>query len=390
VIGIRILQIAPIVDVNRLWTGPHRIVYDISRELSFRGHQVTLCTSDMSSIKTKLNQRETEKEAPFETIRLQSLPKWNKIGMIVTPTMNQFIREKFMKYDVVHTHEYRTYQNLVVHRMANRLEFPYIIQAHGSIPRIGLAFRKLLFDQFFGYNILKNASIAIAVSPSEVNEYCRFGVQRRNIEIVPNALNLSEFKDLPLRGAFREKLSLGPSNQLILYLGRLNRIKGIDVLISAFQLISTKYKKAHLAIAGPGANYRIFLQKLVRTKGLEQKVHFQPPLFGRNKLQAFVDADVFVLPSFYEIFGLVILEAQACMTPVIASRVGGIKNIVKDSSTGFLFEKGNIDELAERIGAILDDQKHALNMTEKARKNLEEYYTIEKTVNRLERIYARL
>jgi len=344
----------------------------------------------MSTIKERLVKTSTVDDSSFEIIRLRSQPKLSPLGMVVTPTLNQFLRARSKHYDVIHVHEYRTYQNIVVQKLAGRLELPYVLQAHGSVPRIGLAIRKLLFDQFFGYNILKKASIAIAVSPAEVYDYCRFGLPQDRVRVVPNAINLSEFQNLPPRGVLRGKLSLGPSEQMILYLGRLDPIKGIDLLISAFQSVLVKHNNAHLVIAGPDRNYRPVLRRMAKNLGVDHRVHFLPALFSREKLQAMVDADVFVLPSLYEVFGLVILEAQACMTPVVASRVGGIRSIIKDNSTGLMFERGNPDDLAEKVGTILEDREHSLEFARRARKHLEEYYSIQKTVDRLEGIYARL
>jgi glycosyltransferase involved in cell wall biosynthesis len=110
-------------------------------------------------------------------------------------------------------------------------------------------------------------------------------------------------------------------------------------------------------------------------------------LYGEDKLAAYVDSEVYVLPSRYEIWGMTVLEAYACGKPVVASKVGGLKDLVKDGETGLLFEPGNVEQLAKSIFNLLNGNDIAKKMGLKGKNFVRESFTIEKVVERLEKVY---
>jgi glycosyltransferase involved in cell wall biosynthesis len=116
-------------------------------------------------------------------------------------------------------------------------------------------------------------------------------------------------------------------------------------------------------------------------------VLFTGPLYGRDKLSAYVDAEVVVLPSRYETFPNVALEAYACAKPVIASNVEAIPDIVLHGETGLLFRAGDEKELASALAHLLENPKEAEKMGRNARKLAEEKYSIDKIAVKLEKIY---
>ena len=119
-------------------------------------------------------------------------------------------------------------------------------------------------------------------------------------------------------------------------------------------------------------------------------VLFTGALFGVEKLGAYVDSDVLVPPSTYEIFGNVVLESYACSKPVIASRVGGLNELVFQDETGLLIKPGATKELYSAISALLDDDKTRINMGIRARKIVEEKFSLERTFNKLEATYEEI
>ncbi|MFH2124855.1 MAG: glycosyltransferase family 4 protein [Pseudomonadota bacterium] len=142
----------------------------------------------------------------------------------------------------------------------------------------------------------------------------------------------------------------------IFYMGRLEKVKGLDTLISAFQLLYKKHKECHLIIAGNG-QYGNQLQDLVKESGIAEAVSFVGFINKEDKEKYFMDTDIFVLPSaYFETFGMVILEAMCFKVPVIASRVGGIPEVIHDGETGILFESGNKDDLFQKIETLYLDK----------------------------------
>jgi len=216
------------------------------------------------------------------------------------------------------------------------------------------------------------------------------GVHEENIVIISNGINLSEYNDLPSRGSFRKRLKIGDNDRIILSLGRINRIKGIDILIMAFTKVIEKLDDVKLMIVGPDDGHLGELQTLVKALGVGAKVIFTGPLYSIKKLEAYVDADVCVLPSRYEIFGISVLEAYSCGKPIIASRVGGLKDLIIDGETGLLFETENTEQLTRAIFSILNDNTRAKKMGLKGKQFVKENFTIEKVVNRLEELYKEI
>ena len=129
------------------------------------------------------------------------------------------------------------------------------------------------------------------------------------------------------------------TNRILLFLGRLNKIKGLDTLVIAFKQVIEESKNVILVIAGPDDGYLDSLKNLVCSLKISDNVLLVGPLYGDDKLAAYVDADVYVLPSTYETFPVTILEAYACSKPVIASKVGSLNDLVLDGVTGLLVEQ---------------------------------------------------
>lgn len=153
--------------------------------------------------------------------------------------------------------------------------------------------------------------------------------------VEPNGIDLGEFQTLPLSGSFRRKYSIPEETRVLLFLGRIHPIKGLDMLIPAFSRLAAK--NTLLVLAGPDeGGYEATVKGLIRDHMLQDRVLLTGLLQGEQRLAALVDANLFVLPSYQENFGLAALEALAAGTPVVvtegvnlhhqigAARVGGV------------------------------------------------------------------
>jgi glycosyltransferase involved in cell wall biosynthesis len=384
-----ILQVTPIMDPDNLWAGPHRVVFDISKSLSEMGNNVTVCTSDMLNKITRIKINPQSVSYGFEIVRLRNISNrlYYTSGFLITPELSKFLSEHAQDYDIIHIHEYRTYQNIVVHKFAKEHKIPYVFQAHGSLDRIGRQVSKWTFDACFGYKFLNGASNAIALTRNEVQQYKSLGVPEERITIVPNGIDLSEYRDLPSKGSFKKKFGLEKNVKVVLYLGRIHEIKGIPILVRAFANIINKFSDVRLVIVGPDSGYLAEIEALAKALQIEEKVLVLGPLYGVAKLEAYIDANVYVLPSRYETFPITILEAYACGKPVIASKVGGLKDLVVNGETGLLFELGNTVQLAKNILYLLGDDNQAEEMGLKGKQFVKENFTIDKVADKLQNLY---
>jgi len=158
----------------------------------------------------------------------------------------------------------------------------------------------------------------------------------------------------------------------LVYVGRLAKVKGVDTLMKAFCLVS-EYGEVHLDVFGSGSE-RENLEKLVRELGVDERVHFHGAIPQDEVYRAFAKADVAVVPSREEPFGLVVIEAMSVGTPVVASRVGGIPEILRDGVDGSLVPPEDPEALAAAIIRLLKDDALRLQMGRNARqRSLEEF-----------------
>jgi len=244
---------------------------------------------------------------------------------------------------------------------------------------------KQVYDSFWGYKLLRDASKVIAITKTEVKQYKSMGISEDKIGIVPNGIDLSEFENLPGKGEFRRQYGINGNQKIILYLGRIHRIKSPDLLAEAFTCLSKDFSDAKLAIVGPDDGYLPFLKELVADLEIADKVLFAGPLYGQEKLKAYVDADVYVLPSFYEIFGITVLEALACGTPVIVTDRCGIADAI-DGQAGLVVPY-NKEQLQHALLRMLGDDRMRLEFSEKGKLLVRQKFNWEKIAGQVEIVY---
>jgi len=391
--SLKILQVVSCFYPAWAYGGPLKVAYDVSRKLVERGHEVTVYTSDMNNGCLRTGSRIKEVDGIqvhyFKNISPLVL---KEMKQFITPEMIPVAKREIRGFDVVHLHEYRTFQNIIVQHYAKKYRVPYVLQAHGSLPRtIAKQELKWIYDVFFGNRLLRDTSKVIAVNQMEAEQYKSMGMYNEKIEIIPHGIDLAEFTDLPKRGTFRKKCGINSEEKLILYIGRLHEIKGIDILMKAYACLAKELHSTKLVITGPDDGYLSTYKELATQLGVERKILFTGPLYGRDKLEVYVDADMFVLPSRYEIFGMTILEACACAKPVVATDVcGAARGIIMNGSTGFLVQPENVLELTEALRRLLTNEAESKKMGMQARERVMNMFSIQNVVVKIENLYKEI
>ena len=195
-------------------------------------------------------------------------------------------------------------------------------------------------------DVLRQSDYVNCVSNALVKDLQELMPDLKNIETLYAGLDLSTIRNVQ---------SQITKDQYILSLRRLDYSKGIDILIKAFNLIKDTFPKLHLIIAGEGPEEQN-LKNIVREYSLQDKVTFTGVVEFKEGMSLLKGAEMTVVPSRSEGGGLVNIEAQASGCPVIASRVGGIPEYVKDGESGILFNTGNFQELADKISTLLTNK----------------------------------
>jgi glycosyltransferase involved in cell wall biosynthesis len=386
----RILFVIPYFYPAESFGGPVTIAFVEAKELVRLGHEVVVYTSDAKDLTDRLD----VSEAIYDGVKVKyfrNLSMW-LVGLsklFITRQMKGELARELTNFDIIHLHEYTTYQNIIVHNLSKKLGIPYILQAHGSLPIIGRKSRKMLFDALFGRSLLCDSSGVIALNKTEAQQYLKSGVCKEKIAIIPNGINVSEYSKKFSKGYFHKKLNLPIAERKILFLGRLNEIKGVDILIKAFAVACRSLDDVTLIIVGPDEGFFQELTKIVSKLNLQKSVIFTGALYGEEKLLAYFDSEIYVLPSRYETFPMGLLEAQLCGLPVIVSDSKGLTEIVQDKVTGLIVKRENVNELASALELLLTDSKFAATLGRNGREYVFNTFSVENVAKSLENLYIK-
>ena len=358
--------------------GMNVYILNLAAELTKLGHRVDIFTKSHSPHKSHIiNIR--------KNIRLIHLK-----GHIVT-NLTGFIKKNSLRYDILHAHYY--YSAEIGVEVSRQLKLPLAVTFHtlGEMKKIyaGIIDKSRIETE---QGIVGKADALIASTELEKDELIRYyQADPEKIHVVIPGVDHRLFR--PKNKAFsRRKLSLPPNKKIILFVGRIDPVKGINLLIEAAGEI-----EAEVILIGGDIKSRRFWQNRevkrikenIESKKLESRIKFLGSKAHRLLPWFYSAADLVVLPSVYESFGLVILEAMACAAPIIASRSGGLKYLIEDGKTGVFFESGNSADLAEKLKKLLLSEKQLVQMGTRAYWESQKYCWDKQAVKMVE-VYRKL
>lgn len=370
--------------------GPVRVAYQLSKELSRLGHEIWVYTTNAKDFKTTITSGRQLKMDGFNVHRFKilSVNNFKLFKPFITPELITTAKNQIKNFDMIHLHEYRTFQNVVIHHYAKKYGIPYVLQAHGSLPRIltkiGL---KKIYDISFGYKLLKDSSKVVAINDVEASQYLSMGVPKDKISILPNGIDVSEYANLPPKNLFKAKYNIEKNKKIVLYLGRIHQIKGIDLLVKAFSEVAKILDNVILVIVGPDEGFLASLKKLIKKLGISENVVITGPLFDKDKFMAYVDSYVYVLPSLYEIWGITALESIACGVPVIVSKTSGVAEVLNYDKE-LVVDSSSMSLKNALLKILLDDDYHA--KFKKKHAPIIQKYNISNISLELEKMYSQI
>ena len=382
----RILHVVPSFAPCFAHGGVVNASYQIAKKQVENGHDVTVYTTDSCNERLKFENNYNVDVDGIKVFYFKNLSNTfkNKLTIDTPISSISHLKRTVSDFDIIHIHEHRHSLAIATHRYAKKNNVPYILQAHGSVlPFFQKEKMKEVFDKAWGFDILHDASKVFALSEVEKDQYLKMGIKMENIEIVPLGINLEEYSNLPSKGNFKSKCSIDENDKLILFLGRIHKIKGLDLLIKSFGQLSTSNVK--LAIVGGDYGFKAELEKLITDNDLEDKVLFPGVLTGQDKIEALVDCDIFVMPSRYESFTTSGLEAMACSKPLILTKNNHIQTWVRDN-VGLICEFSESD-LTKCLEQLLNDDELCNRFGESGRELVENKYNWDKISHEIEKIY---
>jgi glycosyltransferase involved in cell wall biosynthesis len=370
------------------WGGPVKIVYQNSKELVRRGHSVTIhCTNLMDKSK-KIKPYSFERN--YDGIRIVYFKTWNfswwpgTLGPIWLPGYATYLKKEIKKYDVAHLNGYRSPLSFIAAKAAKKSGVPIITQPHGTLPVIinSKIFKKL-YDMFAGKVELDGIHSLVALQESERQQAIKQKIPENRIVLIPNGINSEEIEQLPEKGYFRKRIGLDSKEKMILFLARINKKKGTDMLIEAFAKIEDKACK--LIIAGPDDGQLSEVKRLIKKFELEERVVLTGLLSGSDVLGAFQDADLFVLPCRTDTFPVTIMEACLVGTPMVITDRCEIAKIVN----GRIGEVVPFDskKFSDAMKRLLKDKELYQEYRSNCVSVFNNFFSVRTVVDKLENIY---
>jgi glycosyltransferase involved in cell wall biosynthesis len=333
---------------------------------------------------TELEKRSIETEVvSLSESEMNLIPKFARVS-ISAVLLKKLLTSK-SRFDIIHANAWSA---CVLKFIKDK---PSIATAHGTVRGLLALTGDLaplpsqLYTSLVTQNLEKigfrNARQVAAVSHScRMELITDYSIPNERVNVVYNGIDVSKVR----RVKTNLKDEFGCEN-LLLFLGRLTKQKGAEFLMTAMPML--KGYDAKLVIAGTGPE-QDSLQRMVSELKLEERVVFAGAVDERRKLELLSASDVFVCPSLWESFGVVLLEAMACETPIVASRVASIPEIVGED--GVLVEPRNPQSISNGIARMLKDKKASRKLAGKARKHLLKNFTAQKMAERYIELYEKL
>ncbi len=252
---------------------------------------------------------------PLPDDQLVLLPCW--INRWYFPSFHiQRVFQAVLWADVVHLMNHWSILNAWVYFFAKLLNKPYVVCPAGALEIFGRSpVLKKIYSVFIGKRLIQNADAVIAITEDEEQLFIEYGVPKDRIHLIANGVNANDF-ECSDPNLFRDEYCLA-NKPYLLFVGRLNEIKGPDILIRAFASLAHDFSQYHLVLAGPDGGMTPLLEKLIAEHDLDQRVHLVGYIGGAMKSSAYHGADLLVVPSRQEAMSIVALEAGISGTPVV-------------------------------------------------------------------------
>lgn len=361
-----------------VYGGSGVVATELGIELARRGHEVHFITYAMPFRLSSFVEN-----VYYHEVEIPSYPLFDHPPYSLALTVSMHNTAQQYGLDLIHAHYAVPHATsaYLAKEMVGREGFCVVTTLHGTdITLVG---------QDPSYHGITQFSIQKSDGLTAVSEYLRqetvehFDIPAERIEVIPNFVDLALYKR-DAHPCLRSRLSQ-PGENIVMHISNFRAVKRVPDVVSAFARMARQLP-ARLVLVGDGPE-RGRVQQMAEEEGVADRVTF----LGKQESVAEIlsCADLFLLPSATESFGLVALEAMACGVPVIASRVGGLPEVLPHGEAGYLAEVGAVDEMAEYGVSILKDRDTWRRMSANARAAAEQFST-DRVVPMYERYYMKV
>lgn len=356
----RILFSVPAYSPAHSFGGPIEVFTRLAEGLAARGHEVDVCTTSLVELGAGRSLHTRAESVGGVSVHYLATPlrfRW----MGITPTLPLHL-ERAPRPDLVHVFGFRDPIGTGAATWCRARGVPYVFEGLGMVaPKHRKVALKRALDSTLFRGVPGGARLLVATSSVEAREYSGVGIPERRIVVRPNG-----FPNVATgfaRGRLRALIGAGEQTPLVLYVGRIAHGKGLELLLHAV----AKLPGVHTAIVGPDGGHGVKDELvLLRDRlGLTERVHLVGALARSELTPVYADADVFVLPSAYENFGLVAAEAAAVGAAIVVSDRCGVAELFADRGA-LVVPYGKV-ELREALTRLLDDDELRRRLGDEAR-----------------------
>jgi len=377
------------------WEFPPRVVGGIARHceglakaLVRENHEVHVVTLDFPG---SPGYEEMERVKVYRTATELGHPNFLTWVLL----FNHFLEKRMadlgpqVEFDVLHVHDWLTAFAGISFK--HYLRKPMVLTVHST--EVGRAQGLHGADSFSIDGIewwtAYEASRVVVTSHSMKREICdHFHLPWDKVDVIPNAIDVTQYNTPVDTGPVRARYGVGWGEKLVLCVGRLVPQKGIEYFIRAIPMIAQRYPEAKFVIVGEGWS-RDYLEGVAQSMGLTRQILFTGFISDAEVIALMTSADVLVIPSVYEPFGIVALEGMATGVPVVASRVGGLAEVIEHDRTGIFVYPRNPGSIAWGVDQILSSPSHAEWLTQNAKERLHKTYSWEAVAMKTVEVYEK-
>ena len=385
----KILEVVPYFYPAWSYGGPGKLVNDTTVYLASMGHLVTVYSSDAYDrdrrmpITMKVKNSNTSTYFYFKNISNTFAFRYH---IFIAPRMFFQIIWELSSFDIVHIHDFYILFNIWVSLLCRILHKPYVISVHGCLEEKRMEDKnglKRLFLYTFGISMLQHAKALIATSYNERKAYLSYNIPKERIIKMGHGINVKEFLTKKTKNVCRRIFHLKKTSFAISYVGRIHKIKGLDILVKAIALMETDL--IQVVIAGSDDGFLKDLKNLISVKGLNNHIQVYGPCFGSKKAELFKASDLFIYPSYSEGFSLGILEAAGSGLPLLITKGCHFEKLVRWNA-GLVVDT-TPEELAKGIRTIMKNNKRGRSFGNNAQIMIRKEYTMDKINNKLLNLY---
>lgn len=358
--------------------GPARIIYDHTLEVLKQGHRVDI----LSPI--------SPDDVPYPVpegatlILCKRTPFLSKIYREFSVELYQYLKKNIHLYDVIHIHGIWHFGSLAPFLIKSKAVT--VITIHGLLDQWAVnhhRWKKDLVTFLYQKKLLGNADLIQINNTDEEQDVLRYlGYRPKNLVIIPNGMQMSDYQQLPDHGTFRKHFELDPTKKIVLFMARLNIKKGLDILLPAFKNYIQKQNDSLLILAGPDDGFQKEVESFIEQHQLEAKIKLVGMLTADIKKAALADADLFVLPSYSEGFSIAVLEAMTSKVPALVSDRVGFGDYIKRYDAACLTDL-TTESVCENLERTLQNAPYRNQLAENAYQMVRENFDISIVANRL-------